>query len=146
VTEVQRADPVARRRAVLLVAGGAVMGVLLIAAFERARAPLGDWIRSDPGQAARRAQRVALVSSGVLVAPLFGLATYLWLLGARVVRAGRFPAPGQRVLRDTPVLRGQPAVSRGRGVQALAVCLGAAAALLLVLCWRLAAVLGGGGG
>jgi hypothetical protein len=146
VTEIQRADAGARRRAVLLVVAGAVAGALLIAAFERARGPLRAWIRSEPGPAARRLRLLLLLSGGVLLAPLFPFAAYLWLLGRRVLRAGRFPPPGYRVIRDTLVLRGRPAVWRGRGLQALAVGLGVAAALLGLLWWRLASMLGGSGG
>jgi hypothetical protein len=40
VTEVQRADPAARRLAVVLVVAGALVGSLLIAGLERYRAPL----------------------------------------------------------------------------------------------------------
>jgi hypothetical protein len=144
--EVQRADAGARRRAVLLVVAGAVVGALLIAASERARGPLRDWILSEPGESARRLRLVVLLSGGVLLAPLFGFAAYLWTLGSRVLRAGRFPPPGCRVIRDTPVHRGRPAVSRGRGLQALAVGLGVAAALLGSMWWRLASMLGGSGG
>jgi hypothetical protein len=41
-----------------------------------------------------------------------------------VLRARQFPPPEYRVIRDTPVIGGQAAVLRGRGLKVLAVCLG----------------------
>ena len=69
------------------------------------------------------------------------LPSYLWSLGAKVLRARQFPPPGYRVIRDTPVIGGQAAVLRGRGLKVLAVCLALASALLWLLLWRLAWVL-----
>ena len=56
--------------------------------------------------------------------------------GAKVLRAEQFPPPGYRVIRDTPVIGGQAAMSRGRALQMLALWLGAASALLCFLLWR----------
>jgi hypothetical protein len=142
VTEVQRADPAARRLAVVLVVAGALVGSLLIAGLERYRAPLYDWILSDPQHRWQRLRLLFLLSTGVLSVPLLGFAAYLWMLGGRVVRAQRWPPPGQRVVRDTPVLHGRAAVWRGRTLRVLAACLGAAWALLWLLSWRLASMLG----
>lgn len=85
-----------------------------------------------------------LDEAAVLSAPLVALAVYLWSLGARVLRAGQFPPPGYRVIRDTPVVGGQAAVLRGRAFRALALCLGGGAVLLWLFLWRLARVLGDG--
>lgn len=48
----QKADPVARRQAVVLFILGAVVGALLIHGFERYRLPLHDWLLSEPGEVA----------------------------------------------------------------------------------------------
>jgi hypothetical protein len=45
------------------------------------------------------------------------------------------------MIRDTPVVGGQAAISRARGLKALALFLRAAAALLWLLLWRLGAVI-----
>jgi hypothetical protein len=144
VTEVRRADPAARRQAVLFIIFGALVGTVLIVGFERYRTPLRDWLFSEPEELAHRVKLVFLLSAVVLSAPLVGFAVYLWSLGAKVLCARQFPPPGYRVIRDTPVIGGKAAVSRGRGFKVLALCLGVASALLWLLLWRLAWVLSEG--
>jgi hypothetical protein len=117
---------------------GAVVGTVLIVGFERYRTPLRDWLLAEPQAIANRVKLVFLLSAVVLSAPLLGFAVYLWSLGAKVLRAQQFPPPGYRVIRDTPLIRGQTAVSRGRSFKVLALCLGIASVLLWLLLWRLA--------
>ena len=138
MTQVRRADPAARRQAVLFVVLGAFAGGLLILGYERYRIPLRDWILSDPGKFALRVKLVFLLSGAFLAAPLVAFAIYLWSFGASVLRVQQFPPPGYRVIRDTPIIGGQAATSRGRGLKTLALCLGVAAVLLWLLLWRLA--------
>lgn len=135
VPKVRRADPAARRQAILLVAIGGVVGALLILGVERYRPMLRDWILSDPGTRRDRARLVLFLAAALLSAPLVAFAGYLWLLGSRILGSGEFPPPGYRVLRDTPVSTGRSAVLRGRGLEVLAVCLAIAAALLWLLLW-----------
>ena len=134
--EIQKADPAARRQAVLLVIFGMAVGALLIAGIEHFREPFREWLLSEPAETARRAKLAMYVSGFVVSAPVIAFAIYLWLLGARVLRAQQFPPPGFRVIRDTPVVGGHGAVNRGHAMQVLAVCLGMSAALLwLFLVW-----------
>ena len=140
MTEVRRADPAARRQAVLLVVLGTVVGLLLILGFERYRTQLRDSLVSEPGELARRVKLVFSLAAALLSAPLVAFAAYLWSLGAKVVRAGVFPPPGYRVIRDTPVITGPAAESRGRLLKVLALCLGLASALLWLLLWCLGRV------
>ena len=142
MTEFRRADPAARRHAVLLVAAAAVIGVLLIAGFERYRIPLRDWILADPGTAPDRIKAVLFLLAALLSVPLLAFAVYLWALGARVIRAREFPPPGLRLIRDTPVITGEAALSRGRRLKTLALGCVLASAVLVFLLWRLASVLG----
>jgi hypothetical protein len=134
VTDVRKADPAARRRAILLVAGGALAGTLLIAAGALFRAPLLEWLQSEP-------RLLLLLMAAALSGPLLLLAAHLWSLGTRVLQARQFPPPGHRVIRDTPVVAGPAAISRGRGLKALALVLGVAAVLLSLLLWRLGALI-----
>jgi len=130
MNEVQKADPAARRQALLLIVFATATGALLFAAFEHYREPFREWLLSEPAETARRARLAVYVSASVLSAPLIAFAIYLWLLGARVLRAQQFPPPGFRVIRDTPLVGGGGAITRGRVMQILAVCLGLGAAIL----------------
>ena len=89
MTDVRRADPAARRQAVLFLVVGAFVGTLLIVAFERYRIPLRDWVLAEPGATAQRVRLVFLLLAPLLLAPLLAFATYLWSLGGRVLGAAR---------------------------------------------------------
>jgi len=137
VTALRRADPTARRTVALLLVVGTCMGALLLVAFARYRIPLSDWMLADPGSSAQRVKMVLRVLVALLLAPLLALAAYLWSLGGKVVRAREFPPPGLRVIRDTPIVTGERAVSRGRLLKVLALGCCIACAVLAVLLWRL---------
>src|SRR5215467_1950450 len=137
MSDVRRADPTARRAAALVLFVGTCIGVLLLVAFTRYRTPLSDWVLADPGSSAQRVKLVLLLPAAVLLAPLLALAVYFWALGGRVVRAREFPPSGLRVIRDTPIVTGERAVSRGRLLRVLALGCGIASAALPVLLWRL---------
>ena len=136
MTALRRADPTARRTVALLLVVGTCMGALLLVAFARYRIPLSDWMLADPGSSAQRVKMVFRVLVALLLAPLLALAAYLWSLGGKVVRAREFPPPGLRVIRDTPIVTGERAVSRGRLLKVLALGCGIASAALAVLLWR----------
>lgn len=136
MTNLRKADPAARRKVALLLSVGACVGAVLIVAFERYRIPLSDWVLAGPGASAQRARLALLLLAALLLAPLLALAAYLWSLGARVVRAQEFPPPGLRVIRDTAVITGARAVSRGRLLKVLALSCAIACAVLGILLWR----------
>lgn len=144
--EMQPADPRARRLAALYIACATVAGVLLVWLLEWARpeleARLEAWLTEDPEQVRGRF-RLAFALLGLsLTLPVVGFSAYLWRLGSRIVRAQRFPAPGSRLIRDTPVVRGAAALRRGRLTQALAAALLLATVTLEMLFWFLMASLG----
>lgn len=142
MNEVQKADPAARRQAVLAIVFATATGALLIAGFEHFREPFREWLSSEPAETARRAKLAVYVSAFILSAPVIAFAIYLWLLGARVLRAQQFPPPGIRVIRDTPVVGGRAAEIRGHVIQVLALCLGVGAAILCQFFWWFAQSIG----
>lgn len=144
MNEVRKADPAARRQAILAIVLGTAVGGLLIAGFEHFREPFREWLMSEPAETARRAKLAIYASAVVLCVPVIVFAIYLWRLGAKVLRAQQFPPPGFRVIRDTPVVGGQDAVTRGHVLQVLAVCLGAGGAVLCWFFWWLTGTLGQG--
>lgn len=141
MSDVRKADPVVRRRVVLVLVVGACVGALLIIAFERYRIPASDWLLADTQTSAQRVRLIFLLLAALVVAPLFAFAAYVWSLGERVLRAREFPPPGLRVIRDITVITGEKAVSRGRLLKVLALSCSIASAVLGLLIWRLAAAL-----
>lgn len=120
--EIQRADPVAQRRELVLVAVALAAGLGLLATLATARPELERWLTANAELLAARPGLVAAAAL-VLVLPLCAFALYLWRLGGRVSASGRFPPPDTPVLRDTRVLEGAPARRRGRVIRALAALL-----------------------
>jgi hypothetical protein len=137
-SEVRKADPAARRNAVVLILIGALIGSSLLVAFERYRGAVQEWLVAEPAQISQRLHWTLAFGGVALVLPLLVVAIYLWLVGTRTIRAGQFPPPDAGVVRDTPLEQGGTAALRGRGLQILAVCLAVAAVLLCVMLWRMA--------
>jgi hypothetical protein len=144
MNEVQKADPDARRRAILLIVFAAALGGLLIAGFEHYRGSFREWLTADPAGTARRARLVLSLSVLALSAPAIAFAVYFWQLGRKVLLAQQFPPPGYRVIRDTPVVRGAAAMTRGHVIQVVAVCLGVSAGILCLFIWWFTGTIGQG--
>jgi len=66
---------------------------------------------------------------------------FIFRRGRHVLREGRFPASGERVLRDTVVLTGQAALKRGRILTVLGAALFLSAVALAIASWRFYALL-----
>jgi hypothetical protein len=141
MSTVQKADAGARRKALLIVAFGTVVGALLIIGFDRYRMAFLDWLVSEPEELSYRLGLICFIGSVLGSVPVFAFAIYLWSLGRRVMRDQRFPLLGQRVVRDTLILEGQAALARGRIFRIMAVSLGVAGVVLCYAFWRLVAVL-----
>jgi len=132
---VRKADAGFRRVAFVLLGAAVCAGGLLLALFDRYQTPLANWIVA--GRSTGRVELVFVVFAVLLAAPLAGMAAYLWSLGSRSVAVQEFPPPGVRVISDTAVLQGAPAVSKGRWLQGLAAVLCAAAVAIGLLLWWL---------
>jgi hypothetical protein len=134
--EIQPADPATRRRA--LIAAGVIAVTGWVAYFA-----LQEWLArlqgTDPGLMRQSLERALVWGSWAAMLPVAVLAGWSWRYGARVGRAGRFPAPGAKVIRDTPVLMGDAARLRGTALKVLAAFLGLLSAGTLIAVYRLIA-------
>jgi hypothetical protein len=137
MTNIRRADPATRRQTLLFLLVGALVAALLIAAFERYRVPLREWVLAEPAPSAQRVMLVFLLCAALLLAPLLAFAVCRWSLGERVFRGREFSLPGLRVIRDTPIITGEAAISRGRQLRVLALGYGIASVALGLLFRRL---------
>ena len=141
MSTVQKADPALRRKAMLIVVSGIVVGTLLIIVFERFQGPFLEWLLSEPENLEYRLGLFCFFSAVFGSAPLFAFAVYMWSFGDRVMHARRFPLPGHRVVRDTPILEAQAAIERGRVFKIMAISLGLAGVILCYAFWWLASAL-----
>lgn len=137
--EIHRADPSARRRAivtVLVIAGLGVCGHFALEAW------LGRTVEGDPAQARESLSSVLVWGTWIVALAIAAFGVQLWLVGGRVRRGQRFPLPGAKLLRDTPVRTGRAARMRGMLLRAIGVLLLALAAGLVLAVRRLVAVFG----
>jgi hypothetical protein len=141
--EIDRADPGARRRALVVVALAAIVGGIGIVVGERYWPAVADWLIGDPERFRVRLATITLLAVGLTAGPLLAFAAYLWSRGARVRRQQRFPLAGDRLVRDLRVVSGKAAATRGRAMQILAAILVALAACVAVLWWRFAVMVSG---
>ena len=121
MTEIQRADPVARRRAL-------IAAVVIAMGGWAAFFVLQDWLAglrgSDPARVRRALEGAMIWGSWVACLPVAALAVWLWRTGVRIARSGRYPPPGAKVIRDTPVVHGNAARLRATALKLLAIFLG----------------------
>ena len=139
--EIQKADPRARRTAIVTLGLATLAGLVLMLVVESQLSAWLEWITEDPEQ---MDDRLVLCGWGLalgVIVPMLLLAAYLWRLGSRIVHSGVFPPPGMRVVRDTRVLFGRRAVRRGRLLKVLAWLAGAVAMGFVFVLWRVASLL-----
>jgi hypothetical protein len=142
MSELQKADPRARRAALIVVAIGTLGGAGLILLFETYRTDVAAWIAADDRRIRLVIAALVLLTAG----PALAMAAYLWRLGHRTIESDRYPPPGLRVVRDTRVVIGPAARRVGRVVQVAASVLAGGGVLLAVSLWRLLALFANGGG
>jgi Ca2+/H+ antiporter len=143
---VQSGDPAMRRRALMIVVAGAVLGGAIILLTGGYRRQLTDWAQDDPA----RALNLLLPAMAVtIVLPVLGIAWYFWRLGASTVRELRFPPAHVTWANAAPPVHGAAARRRGRFLQwcaaALVVIIVVFTAVLAQLVTNLKSALDGGG-
>lgn len=132
--DVQRADPQLRVAALFVLVFTLVAAVALLVVLQR-------WLAAVTQLPAAAAQAQLLAAFawaiGSVCAAMLWLAASFWRSGGRVRRTAQWPLPGARVIRDTPILRGDAAVTRGRVMQGAGAALFLCAACVSVVAWRL---------
>ena len=132
--EIQAADPKARRKLLIIVAGATVLGGFAILAFEMSNPSMVEWLLKDPDRVTNKINSL-LVVFAVFALPALIAAVYLWRVGRSSAINSRYPPPGVAVIRDTPVVRGSKARTQGRLIQFLSLLLAAVAVGMPVSLW-----------
>lgn len=127
--EIQPADPAARARALWLVLIILIFGGALLVALYFHEERISEWARENLVQLAQQPTFLFLVVF-VLMLPLVGVAVHVYRLASRVVKSKRMPPPGQKVIKDTPIITGSKAVRQGRSMQVMAVIMAIIGVLL----------------
>jgi hypothetical protein len=135
---IQPADPALRKLAIVALLLAMVLGAIAMLVFRHGLVE----VRQQPPAVAQAwlLSSFAWVS-GSACALLSALGVYLWRVGARIRAVGRFPLPGARLLRDTPILHDAAALRRGKVCQGIAAVLLSCALALAIASWRVYSVL-----
>lgn len=135
--QMQPADPEARRRALLVVAVAAVVGLGLVGWLSLETARIEALFALDQEAAGRQARNLFLGVTWAAAAVALLAAVVIWRIAMEVRCSGRYPPPGARVLRDTMVRTGEQAARIARVGFVTAGLLAIAAPALVVLGHRL---------
>jgi hypothetical protein len=138
--QTQRADPKLRLVAFVAVIAALALGVILWIVLQRWFSELA---RLPPTTAQAQLLNAFALASGCVFVLVTCLAASLWRAGTGARRAAQRPLPGSRIIRDTPVLLGDPAIAWGRLMQVVGVVLFLCVACAAVIAWRLYHALAG---
>lgn len=130
-SEIQKADPTARRTALILLLVGAAIGVVLSLNLEGWLKANGELILSRPW-----------ILCVPLTLPILIGAGWAWMFAGRIIESRRWPPAGTRVIKDTKVEEGDVAVKRGTVIRAIAVLLVIGAFALATMMWLLIETVG----
>ena len=121
--EIQPADPAARKKAIWIALGAISLACLLALVLYFQEDRMNQWLSENADTLVRQPGIVfAVVFLAML--PLVGMAAYMFNQANRIIRAQRIPPPGQKVIKDTPVITGRKAVRQGRLLKVLTVFMG----------------------
>lgn len=116
--EILKADPAFRKRLLVIIGIVVILGILLIGiVIPRFLIPGGD--SADPAQALNQLKWLL----AIIYLPLLGFCVYLVSMAIRSWRQEVFPPLGTRVIKDTPIFRGQKARHKALGIIILAIVL-----------------------
>ena len=115
-----KADPAFRRRILLLYAGCVLLAVgLLIVAKQWGLPMLVDHLQRSGEDGMRRLRAIAIVWMLIPLVACF----FMFRLGQRIRKTAQLPAPGTRVIYDTPVIHGRRARQFGTAAMVLSIAI-----------------------
>jgi len=133
--EIQRADPRLRRTTTLVLTFALLIAIACIFLFQ---SWLGRWVATTPAteliSQLHRGTAFALLASGLCLLLLGG---YVARMATRVDQQHRWPLEHVRVIRDTPIRRGETALRIGRLLNIAAVVLVLISIAIGVISWQL---------
>ena len=136
MSDIQPADPRARRWTIALLLVMCVLLVPLLWWLNSNMAFLESWI-AHPEDAAERATLaiVVLVASGVLL--LLVVAGYVNNLANSILSTERYPPPDKKIIRDTRIRRGDAARRIGKFLKVYVAVILLLIAVLIIVGWQI---------
>lgn len=131
---IQPADKQARKRTLLQLVAGAVLGVALFFMLEYFSGGVHSWLEQHVVFLVEH-HYLVFVATLVLVSPLLWVTIFLIRFAGRIVKSERFPPPDTVVIRDVRIIEGKSAVTRGRLIQGLCWAILIPASVIPVLVW-----------
>lgn len=132
MAKIHQANIRGRQLAILAALVVLMGGAVLVTVFK-------DWMAGVRGMSADAAQESLTTVFGWCVGigtgAMFLTGCHYWWWGRRVLQAQRFPPPGAMVLRDTIVLEGRAATSRGAILRIVGIMLILCAVGIAVASW-----------
>jgi hypothetical protein len=135
MSEIHRADPALRRLMLytfVIIAAAGAAGLVL---FQR-------WFANvqllPPDEAWPQLIGALAWIGGAMLVIVMATSVYALRLGSKIKRVGQYPLDEARTIRDTVILQGKQARSRGNLLQMVGALLLVLAVLLLALCVRMA--------
>lgn len=116
---IQKADPRARRVALIVVIATSIFGSLLLYLLLESDERLLPWLEANIDFLLANLWLVGLTGF-IAVSPILAAAVYLFVYGRRIIRYERMPPPGYALVKATIIREGSQAVWRGRLLMVLA--------------------------
>ena len=128
------ADPAYRRRVLLAATVGVLIAAALLLAVTQWGLPmLVAYLRRSGEDGMRRVKVVAVLAQIVPLVACF----FMFRLGQRIRESAQLPAPGTRVIYDTPIVRGRRARQYGTAIIGLSIVIALLVVALAVVFARL---------
>lgn len=128
------ADPAYRRRVLLVATAGVLIAAALLLAVTQWGLPMVvAYLRRSGEDGMRRVKVVAVLAQLIPLVACF----FMFRLGQRIVKTAQLPAPGMRVIYDTPVVRGRRARQYGTAIIVLSIVIALLVVALAVMFARL---------
>lgn len=137
--EIVYADKKERRWALVLFVAAAILGAIFFKLTQSYFQGYDSLLQNDPKAATLRLVKFLKLSGVLFAALVFPFSAYTLRIGVRILRSGRFPPPGMKVIRNTKIRKGRKAKIRGIGIIAAAAVLFLTSFLVMVSGGRLVA-------
>ena len=137
MSEIQRADPHARRKIIIFTVVVLIVHVPTMFWLNSYIETIEGWL-VQPGKTIERAKLIIFILTAIGAALILLIAIFTFRFAAAVLHTGRYPPPDVKVIRDVRVHQGVSARKMGRLIQAFGIVVLLSLAFLIVWAWFLA--------